>query len=1226
MALDRAELTMLLSAVQELASAQSWSEREPIVARHPYLLDPDTDEIIAFLGSSPVAGAGEVASDVRRYLLRCRTVGVNEATAEDEDWKALPKSFLRVYEEAENSVGAGMPSLDALRACMIHPAFGSISHRYRTSIMRNAAVTLLQSYREIDDRAALDEAVSILRRALTGRSSAPVRGMLLNALAVCLDAEFELTSDIDLLLEAGACHTEAIQLTPATSPLRVQFLRAQKISAWRHSELAQDEQTISHAISLQRELLLYAKTFDAETLASEWHNLGLLLSFRYRLLSNVEDFSEALICLEHARAGIFHDSSRRSALLLAKALLHYKKAQFETDQNAARLALKICRECLDLSDQHSDEHFKCLMLLGDILSHLIDRGDTVLLEQWECLSNYAQDVAVKPDNVANALGNLGRFLQTSYLLTRERAQLDRSIDSFRQAVSLQQKPSSVAELYTGLGGALHHRYNRDGDDADLSEALWVYDAAAKTPNATASERARRFNNVGVTAREKYDRIGSIEYLEQAISAHEKALSYSTNDPAMEALSHHNLGFCLRQLYERVRQVEHLKRAVAEHELAISICPADWNERPTFLTNLGSSLLEKFWLDHDETALSRAIQVRKEAYDAVSPSSAERVGFSHHLAAAISTYCRTEEDRARASALFREACELGLILHVEEALISAINWVRWSFKLSNWPEVIEAHHFFQSAVDTLVRRQVLRSAKEGWLRNCQGVALRAAYAMSKLDRTVEAAEILERDRARISGEVISRERVDLRTLEAAHGELFQRFRDVVRSWMDIDQLCGELAEDVAKGTADLRSIRSEFDGVVSAVRKIAGFEKFLMDADFCEIASAAADYPLAYIGATELGGLALLVASEKVTVVWLNDLKDGELRRRLDVVGPDESSGYFPAYMGWLEAPEDDEASTARWFAALDGICEWLWQSVVGQLLESLGSEKRVTLVPLGLIGMLPIHAAWTVDNGTPTGRRFALDQCKFRYAANARALSAAAQAARTAAPEALMAVLNPDNLTSRSLRGAQWETDLAEVHFARKTLLRNHDATRARVLAALKQCDIAHFACHGIADFDNPSNSRLELSDGDLSVRDFLEMRLTNSRLAVLSACETGLVGMQLPDEVVGLPLALSEAGFPGVVATLWSVADHSTALLMTRFYYCWLTEKQAPVDALRQAQIWLRDTPDIEKLEFLDLDLLSESAAAQYRKALYLKDEGHILKNSFSHPFYWAAFTYTGV
>lgn len=82
-----------------------------------------------------------------------------------------------------------------------------------------------------------------------------------------------------------------------------------------------------------------------------------------------------------------------------------------------------------------------------------------------------------------------------------------------------------------------------------------------------------------------------------------------------------------------------------------------------------------------------------------------------------------------------------------------------------------------------------------------------------------------------------------------------------------------------------------------------------------------------------------------------------------------------------------------------------------------------------------------------------------------------------------MAVLDPDTSTSGSLPGAQWETDHAEMHCARKTVLRNHDATRARVLAALKQCEAAHFACHGIANFDDPSSSRLELEVSQVEAR-----------------------------------------------------------------------------------------------------------------------------------------------
>ena len=49
---------------------------------------------------------------------------------------------------------------------------------------------------------------------------------------------------------------------------------------------------------------------------------------------------------------------------------------------------------------------------------------------------------------------------------------------------------------------------------------------------------------------------------------------------------------------------------------------------------------------------------------------------------------------------------------------------------------------------------------------------------------------------------------------------------------------------------------------------------------------------------------------------------------------------------------------------------------------------QAVLIPTGLLGLLPLHAAWTPDATTPTGRRYALDSVTFRYAPSAMALAA----------------------------------------------------------------------------------------------------------------------------------------------------------------------------------------------------------------------------------------------
>ena len=66
--------------------------------------------------------------------------------------------------------------------------------------------------------------------------------------------------------------------------------------------------------------------------------------------------------------------------------------------------------------------------------------------------------------------------------------------------------------------------------------------------------------------------------------------------------------------------------------------------------------------------------------------------------------------------------------------------------------------------------------------------------------------------------------------------------------------------------------------------------------------------------------------------------------------------------------------------------------------------------------------------------------------------------------------------------------------------------------------------------------------------------------------------GSTVPDEAMSLAGALVGAGATGCVGTLWSVDAEATRLLLTRFYQLWLETGLHPAEALREAQVWLRD------------------------------------------------------
>jgi CHAT domain-containing protein/tetratricopeptide (TPR) repeat protein len=106
----------------------------------------------------------------------------------------------------------------------------------------------------------------------------------------------------------------------------------------------------------------------------------------------------------------------------------------------------------------------------------------------------------------------------------------------------------------------------------------------------------------------------------------------------------------------------------------------------------------------------------------------------------------------------------------------------------------------------------------------------------------------------------------------------------------------------------------------------------------------------------------------------------------------------------------------------------------------------------------------------------------------------------------------------------------------------------------------------------------LGLPQGDggiLTAEAIAGLDLSKLELAVLSACETGLGDVAGGEGVFGLQRAFHLAGARNVVASLWKVDDRATAALMKFFYKNLWQKNLPPIEALRQAQLYLYHHPD---------------------------------------------------
>ena len=156
---------------------------------------------------------------------------------------------------------------------------------------------------------------------------------------------------------------------------------------------------------------------------------------------------------------------------------------------------------------------------------------------------------------------------------------------------------------------------------------------------------------------------------------------------------------------------------------------------------------------------------------------------------------------------------------------------------------------------------------------------------------------------------------------------------------------------------------------------------------------------------------------------------------------------------------------------------------------------------------------------------------------------------------------------SKLAKGSGAQADVWLDLDANEDNLGTRDVTKYRII---------HVATHGLLNAERPQFTGVVLSlvgnkthDGFVRTDEVFNLRL-GSPLVMLSACETGLGKEKRGEGVMGLTRAFMYAGAPTVGVSLWSVADKSTADLMTDFYKRLLTTGDATTSsgALRGAQL----------------------------------------------------------
>jgi len=171
---------------------------------------------------------------------------------------------------------------------------------------------------------------------------------------------------------------------------------------------------------------------------------------------------------------------------------------------------------------------------------------------------------------------------------------------------------------------------------------------------------------------------------------------------------------------------------------------------------------------------------------------------------------------------------------------------------------------------------------------------------------------------------------------------------------------------------------------------------------------------------------------------------------------------------------------------------------------------------------------------------------------------------------------------------------IKEIYPETKVYVRD-EATRDKVINIPDNYNILHLATHGVLDFNDFDKSYLVLApdslkkdDGKLTIEDILSVpNLGFYNMVTLSACETAVTHEMMEGWPVTTASAFLDLGVVTVIASLWSVDDEATNILMNRFYENLKTMNK--LEALRSAQLEMVNDAD------------------------------------YAHPYYWAPFLLIG-
>jgi len=469
----------------------------------------------------------------------------------------------------------------------------------------------------------------------------------------------------------------------------------------------------------------------------------------------------------------------------------------------------------------------------------------------------------------------------------------------------------------------------------------------------------------------------------------------------------------------------------------------------------------------------------------------------------------------------------------------------------WASACEIAKQSVKLLPTVCTHSLNREDQQRVLESFTGLGAKMCSLVLETDgRVDEALTLLELSRGVMLGLSMDIQS-DLREISVKHPDAAKRYRGLL-SEINLPTIQGGIIVTDAGLVKRREEAVKKFKECVEDIRQIPGCERFLRAPSPGQLKKQITEGSIIVVNVSSIRSDAIIVSASETKNIHLSDLK-------------------FADAENYLKGDLKIHQNNVQYLKYL----KWLWERCVRPILQGLGGIRkqpdcgeplRIWWIGVGIASFFPFHAAGNYDNYASEKDQNALFWTIPSYIPTIKALNHLQKRPSTASyverlkPDMMVATMSTtpeaNPLPGADREGSELETLFGSIFSIRILPQPNVN----EVLKQLEHCDLAHFACHGVSDPVDPSNSCLIFEKSTLSpsvrtqdrltVRQLSGIHLDHSQIAYLSACSTAQNrAVRLLDEAIHVVAGFHIAGFGHVIGCMWRVDDSVCVDVAKGFY-----------------------------------------------------------------------------